>query len=542
MPIVKKLKFLFLTAIFLAFLPTVFGDCLVLDQQVKSGDKIKTDCLKLTGANTELFKNDSELYCIGSSVYFATTVLNPATGNIVQAYNCQCEDKQVHHPWFVRSEISMPVFSKKKVCPGEKITVSVAPFTIQCIDGALSSFSPAFLVGYEFEGKPQIIGHNCNHLSSNGCNLVPHSQGGQSITITIPQNLSSEKKIRLFTAMQAKYDYQITANSMSLPIVHWQTIELESDNYFDFATDKLTYCRDDAVLVTGESVCCGSVGSTVEIVLKDSSGKKVKTVSVQIKADNSFSATIPLNNNPAGQYIVSAKSTEGGCSAERPINVIEYSSSILSNNFSFAPNSPVTISGSTECCAKPSQKANIKLLDTTKNVISSESAVIKNNGSFEATMLVPGKAGEYFVVVDFPNPVPECTGKSLKVSVYDPYIITSVEAENREEGQKARVRVSCNKEMPVLLKLFSEPVGKSEELLAEQNYQCNTGFVEIGPELSSGIYRVVAISKIATCEKCEGIKRFVVSKGVVLDVPDFSLFLLGLIPLSILFLTKKREK
>jgi hypothetical protein len=299
-------------------------------------------------------------------------------------------------------------------------------------------------------------------------------------------------------------------------------------------------------VITGSSGCCGSPGTNVEIAVKDSSGLQIKKTVSQIKADGSFSTAIPIQNMAPGQYILEANSQILNCIAERQISVTGYFFEVFADAQTVQPNSPIKVSGSTKCCAKPQQQVQVKILDVSQKTVAASSATIKNSGAFETSIMAPQTSGDYYIIADFQNTVPECTtnsqfgiNSSPVIKVLEKYTIQSLVVAPLKKGQKAKVKVECNKEMTLAIKVFSEKLGGKQELLSEKNYQCNSGFAEIGPNLDSGIHFVQATALAKPCDRCEASSNFAVGMDVDIPAPDSSPAIVALLPLVVLFLINK---
>ncbi|MEM4598895.1 MAG: hypothetical protein QW400_04385 [Candidatus Diapherotrites archaeon] len=512
-PSLFKRSFLIPLAFFILIAPvSVFADCLYAGQIVPNLGMVDIDCVMLHDTNLEYIEKCGKLVCKGTELYFANerTLLN--TG-ISRVFTCDSEIPYGRsHPWHFQTAVADAVYSSTETCRGSAIEVTLPKqFSIVCIDGSVRTGYPTFFVGVRDGTKVTVLGHNCKGgFNSKQCNTL--FEQGANATVIIPSVPLDQKTIDVFAAMQTKYDYSITDAHLPFGIIQggWQTIKL-LDPEFSFSIDKPQYCVGESLTASGKSVCCGDVGNKVTIEIKNSSNNVVKSFEATIDANWSYSATTSLSGLAFGNYTAEAKaplSSQGtGCKKSVSFQIRNFDFSLGTSSATIASGGSFKVSGYSTCCAKPGEKVRIELKKDGNTIVTAD-ADIASNGFYEKNITLPaGVLGEIEVIASTLSTQTECR-KQTKIVAYYPEKITKLVAENLKTGEKTKALVECSADMPIKLKVYRG----ENELLAEQAYTCNSGYIEFGPELAEGVYKVEATSEIAFCLDCRSEKYFSVMR------------------------------
>jgi hypothetical protein len=131
-----------------------------------------------------------------------------------------------------------------------------------------------------------------------------------------------------------------------------------------------------------------------------------------------------------------------------------------------------------------------------------------------------------------------------QVYPYTKVSITAFDVKDTLEKTKAKAMVNCTHPITITLQLYKTPSEGSQELVAEQDYECNSGYKEIGPELESSQYLLKATIKDASlnCSKCSDQKYFTVSQKIETNAPEIHPVLLILIALTVLALAQEEKR
>jgi len=537
-----KLNKLFLFATALLLLQGAFADCLYMGKQVENGKTVTIDCVMLHGTTVEYVEKCGMLICKGTELYFANERTTQGT-SVHRTFTCDPEQKYgYNHPWYFVTAVAGAVYTNTSACRGSSITVTLPKqFSIVCIDGSIKTGYPSFFVGTLDNGQVKVLGHNCNGgFSSSACNTL--FEQGANATVIVPFVPLEQKTLDVFAAMQTKYDYQITAEHLPFGVVEsgYQTLTL-IDPSFDLSIDKASCCTNESINISGKAICCGEAGTNVTINIKDSSGNTVKQTNAMITADNKYATTINLTGISPGKYTIEAVAplADKLPTCKRTVE-FELKSPWLKFGTDKAvvpAGSSLKIAGSTQCCAKPNEKAKITLRKGSTMLASTE-ANLNADGHFEKLITLPSnETGPVEITVGFENTNPACTKKASIVVIF-PDVMKNLIAENLKEGQKARLAVECTANMPVVLKVYSYDTG---DLIAEQNYTCNSGIVEIGPELKAGVYDARAEASIPFCIQCKLQRYFLVTKTATVPTPEINAALVVFCAIIVLLIAKAKR-
>lgn len=507
----KKGKWLFAISIafVLAMFPAnIFADCLYAGNIVPHLGMVNIDCVMLHDTNLEYIENCGKLVCKGTELYFANERTLLGTG-IKRVFTCDSEEPYGrHHPWHFQTAVADAVYSSTETCRGSTIEVTLPKqFSIVCIDGSVRTGYPTFFAGVRSGNNITLLGHNCQGgFSSSLCNTL--FELGANAKVIIPFVPLEQKTLDVFVAMQTKYDYSITAAHLPFGIIQgsWQSITL-LDPEFNFSMDKPQYCGSDSVVFSGKAVCCGEPGEKVEINIKDGSGSVVKSANATISPSGDYTVAVPLAGLVFGNYTAEAKaplsSKFAQCSKTLPFEIRNFALSLGTSSATIPRGGSFKVSGYSVCCSQPNEKTRIELKKDGATLLTAEADIL-SNGFYERNIVLPADVlGEIKVLVSTSSTQSECR-RQTKIVAYYPEKITKLVAENLKTGDKTKALVECTADFPLKLKVYR---GESE-FLAEQLYTCNSGFVEFGPELKEGFYKIEAIGEIDFCLECRYEKYF----------------------------------
>jgi PKD repeat protein len=135
-----------------------------------------------------------------------------------------------------------------------------------------------------------------------------------------------------------------------------------------------------------------------------------------------------------------------------------------------------------------------------------------------------------------------------QVFPYTKVSITGFDVKDAMEKTKTQASVNCTHPLIVTLQLFRAPSGQDQNMIFETDYECNSGYKEIGPELESGLYLLKATIKDTSlkCSRCTDQKYFTaMPKPPETNTPEMhpiAIILTVLVVLLVLNSPKKRDK
>jgi len=135
--------------------------------------------------------------------------------------------------------------------------------------------------------------------------------------------------------------------------------------------------------------------------------------------------------------------------------------------------------------------------------------------------------------------------KSRMITIQSmPASIGAIDVNKTAAGEKALVKVECNQDIDLNLALFKElPGGTLTTIASMPSYICNSGYVELGPELDSGIYMAKAEVKAGACSKCTDTKHFVVTEPFAFNIfaPEIHPALAALAAFAVLIVARRKR-
>lgn len=234
-------------------------------------------------------------------------------------------------------------------------------------------------------------------------------------------------------AVKGAHQIAVSDNSgraANLPI----TVDIEEQTIrFTVSTEQPAYKRGELVKIMG----VGKAGAAVSLKAVDPAGSSIFSSAVPVDKNGNYTAFIPLSATAiTGEYMISA--LQDARTITTTFKVLTESGSemsIVTDKFEYRQGESVIISGQT----LSNKDVSIKVLDPNNAEIFTTTVKSNTNGTFSATMILPGSTplGKYSVVVKTSN-----EEISLNFSVGRGSITLTVQTDKTEYRDGELVRIS----------------------------------------------------------------------------------------------------
>lgn len=221
-----------------------------------------------------------------------------------------------------------------------------------------------------------------------------------------------------------------SGRAANLPI----TVDIEEQTIrFTVSTVQAAYKRGELVKIIG----VGKAGAAVSLKAVDPAGNSIFSSAVPVDKNGNYTAFIPLSATAiTGEYMISA--LQDARTITTTFKVLTESGSemsIVTDKFEYRQGESVIISGQT----LSNKDVSIKVLDPNNAEIFTTTVKSNTNGTFSATMILPGNTplGKYSVAVKTSN-----EEISLNFSVGRGNITLTVQTDKTEYRDGELVRIS----------------------------------------------------------------------------------------------------
>lgn len=221
-----------------------------------------------------------------------------------------------------------------------------------------------------------------------------------------------------------------SGRAANLPI----TVDIEEQTIrFTVSTVQAAYKRGELVKIIG----VGKAGAAVSLKAVDPAGNSIFSSAVPVDKSGNYTAFIPLSATAiTGEYMISA--LQDARTITTTFKVLTESGSemsIVTDKFEYRQGESVIISGQT----LSNKDVSIKVLDPNNAEIFTTTVKSNTNGTFSATMILPGNTplGKYSVAVKTSN-----EEISLNFSVGRGNITLTVQTDKTEYRDGELVRIS----------------------------------------------------------------------------------------------------
>lgn len=234
-------------------------------------------------------------------------------------------------------------------------------------------------------------------------------------------------------AVKGAHQIAVSDNSgraANLPI----TVHIEEQTIrFTVSTEQPAYKRGELVKIMG----VGKAGAAVSLKAVDPAGNSIFSSAIPVDKNGNYTAFIPLSATAiTGEYMISA--LQDARTITTTFKVLTESGSemsIVTDKFEYRQGESVIISGQT----LSNKDVSIKVLDPNNAEIFTTTVKSNTNGTFSATMILPGSTslGKYSVAVKTSN-----EEISLNFSVGRGNITLTVQTDKTEYRDGELVRIS----------------------------------------------------------------------------------------------------